>query len=135
MFLDPSVPPDVCIKNAQRVLQILIECTLRADREKSTTEAVKDLHNGVERVLKDSAVKDSVLQYMSWPTFTSGTTPKKSSQSASYRSWGRGPWNWNNSSTVRPPFGMGRYCTFCYTNGHSEDRCFMKIAMAKKPKT
>ena len=42
---------------------------VKADREKSTVEAGKDLQDGVERLFKDSPIKEQVLALTHWPSF------------------------------------------------------------------
>ena len=146
IVLDVSVPIESRMKNGQKMIQLLISCILRADRDMSTTEAGKDLQSGVEKILKKSSVKDSVAQYMAWPAFSSSSqkTKKPSSVSQSGQNppsippWANHMSNWCPPGwNLRPPFNVGgtKFCSYCYQPGHTEDHCFSKQRASGKKKT
>lgn len=78
MYVDESVSTEQRILNTQKLANLIITCIVRADREKSTELAGKELLAGAEKILKDSEVKDEVTQLLYWEPFTARSVAKKS---------------------------------------------------------
>ena len=99
----------------------------------------------------------SILQYMVWPAFTPSDKKGEKKEPKSPKPW-QNQYQWQSQGRPpymgqQPPPGMGmgpypllppqsygnpqasfgqpRYCNFCYTWGHSEEKCFAKKAALK----
>src|SRR5271156_5764780 len=59
----------VRLAKGQKILKLLMDCILRADRDMSTIEAGKTLQQGTEQLLKDSPIREEVYQLFYWPQF------------------------------------------------------------------
>lgn len=138
-FVDQSVSMETRLSNGQKILKLLYDCILRADREESTMEAVKDLQQGVDRILKDSPVKEEVLHLMQWPSFSSKKRPTgeygggPNRYNAQWPSMGGPPmpavnpdWSQQYQYPNQKQGGVRTPCSFCGAWGHNENRCFTK---------
>jgi hypothetical protein len=155
--VDESVDLETRVRNCQQMCKLVIECLLQADRDCSTVDAATKLQHGAERILNGTDAKESILQYMVWPAFTPSEKKGKKKEPKSPKPWqsqyqwqsqghppymgqqqppsalGMGPYPFPPQPYGNPQtsFGQPRYCNYCCTWGHSEEKCFARKAALK----
>jgi hypothetical protein len=130
--VDTSMTPEDRVVKTKKLLELLIKCSLRADREQSTVQAGVELLSSARKILKGFKLRDECLDYLSWPAFTS--QKNESRKKARYV----GPETPTQYAVAFPqqtgvsvmspqPFANTRpFCPVCAKFGHTESTCFQK---------
>lgn len=140
--LDATMVTEQRVATTKQLIGLLLECTLRADRDRSTAGAAEDLRAGVKKIMKQSGVKEEVGRLLQWPVFSSKAPEKKrwlfrrpQEQAAGFVSSVPLPGFVSSAlpqvapsvpTQAAPAPGIRLKCTHCGRFGHVEATCYTK---------
>ena len=145
---DSSVKPESKrIEVGNKLLKLLIDTTIRADRDCSTQDAGNELQVNARKILRGCARRDEILNLLVWESFSSPRPERRRS-----RGFYPSLISPTSSPTVQnpvfgqvypqlsqpmvqqpqPPVRQNLVCSFCGRFGHVENTCYQKFPEQRK---
>lgn len=126
------------VARTKKLLELLIDCVFRADRDQSTVQAGTDLQNRARKIFKGFSTKDQILNYLVWPAFTTQRSDvrKKPRYNVSEVSTHYAVMPQQSGMSVVNPQPIASssrpFCPVCSKFGHTENTCYQKHPELRK---